>query len=158
APSGLLDGRRVTTHWSAVGDVQRRFPKLRVDGDAVYLKDGAFYSSAGITAGIDLVLALIEEDCGPHTALAVAREMVVYYRRPGGQNQFSEPLRFQFEAADRFADVAAWVQSHLRAQLTVETLAKRACMSVRHFSREFKDRFGVTPAAFVEEIRMAEAS
>jgi transcriptional regulator GlxA family with amidase domain len=101
APSGLLDGRRVTTHWSAVRDVQRRFPKLRVDGDAVYLKDGSFYSSAGITAGIDLVLALIEEDCGPNTALAVAREMVVYYKRPGGQNQFSEPLRFQFETVSR---------------------------------------------------------
>jgi transcriptional regulator GlxA family with amidase domain len=158
APSGLLDGRRVATHWSAVRDVQRRFPKLRVDGDAVYLKDGSFYSSAGITAGIDLALALIEEDCGPNTALAVAREMVVYYKRPGGQNQFSEPLRFQFEAADRFADVAAWVGSHLRAQLTVEALAKRACMSVRHFSREFKERFGVTPAGFVEEVRMAEAS
>jgi transcriptional regulator GlxA family with amidase domain len=158
APSGLLDGRRVATHWSAVRDVSRRFPKLRVDPDAVYVKDGSFYSSAGITAGIDLALALIEEDCGPNAALAVAREMVVYYKRPGGQQQFSEPLRFQFEAADRFADLAAWVHAHLRARISVESMAKRACMSVRHFSREFKARFGVTPAAFVEEVRMAEAS
>jgi transcriptional regulator GlxA family with amidase domain len=158
APSGLLDGRRVATHWSAVRDVMQRFPKLRVDPDAVYLKDGPFYSSAGITAGIDLALALIEEDCGPNVALAVAREMVVYYKRPGGQNQFSEPLRFQLESADRFADLAAWVQSHLRASLSVESMAERACLSVRHFSREFKARFGVTPAAFVNEMRMAEAS
>ena len=158
APSGLLDGRRVATHWSAVRDVRQRFPKLRVDPDAVYLKDGPFYSSAGITAGIDLALALIEEDCGPNAALAVAREMVVYYKRPGGQNQFSEPLRFQFASADRFADLAAWVQSHLRAPISVESMAERTCMSVRHFSREFKERFRVTPAAFVEEMRMAEAS
>lgn len=158
APSGLLDGRRVATHWSAIRDVERRFPKLRVDADAVYVKDGPFYTSAGITAGIDLTLALIEEDCGPQAALAVAREMVVYYKRPGGQNQFSQPLRFQFESSDRFADLAAWIQTHLRSPLSVEVLAKRANMSTRHFSREFKERFGVTPAAFVEEVRLAEAS
>lgn len=158
APSGLLDGRRVTTHWSAVRDVAMRFPALRLDADAVYVKDGPFYTSAGISAGIDLALALIEEDCGPRVALAVAREMVVYYKRPGGQNQFSEPLQFQFEAADRFGDLAAWVQAHLRAPISVDAMAERACMSVRHFSREFKTRFGMTPAAFVEELRLAEGA
>ena len=158
APTGLLDGRKVATHWTAVDDVQRRFPNLRVDPDAVFLKDGSFYTSAGITAGIDLALAMIEEDCGPATALAVARELVVYFKRPGGQQQFSEPLRFQIESADRFSDVVAWIQSHLRADLTVQTLAKRAFLSPRHFAREFKHRVGMTPAAFVAEARLGEAS
>ena len=132
APSGLLDGRRVTTHWSAVRDVQRRFPKLHVDGDAVYLKDGSFYSSAGITAGIDLVLALIEEDCGRTPRSPSRARWWCTTSDPAGES-VSEPLRFQFEAADRFADVAAWVQLHLRAQLSWRRLQKRACMSVRHF-------------------------
>lgn len=158
APTGLLDGRRVATHWSAVRDVQRRFPKLRVDADAVYVKDGPFYTSAGITAGIDLALALIAEDCGPRRALSVAREMVVYYKRPGDQAQFSEPLQFQIDSSDRFADLAAWVQTHLRSDLSIERLARFACMSVRQFSRVFKRRFGMTPGAFVEELRLAEAT
>jgi transcriptional regulator GlxA family with amidase domain len=158
AATGLLDGRRVATHWTAVDDVQKRFPKLKVDPDALYLKDGPFYTSAGITAGIDLALAMIEEDCGPAAALAVARELVVYFKRPGGQQQFSEPLRFQIESADRFADLVAWIQSHLRADLTVDSLAKRAFLSPRHFARAFKERVGLTPAAFVEETRLGEAS
>jgi transcriptional regulator GlxA family with amidase domain len=157
APTGLLDGRRVTTHWSAVRDIQRRFPKLRVEPDALFLKDGRFYTSAGITAGIDLALAMIEADHGSDMALAVAREMVVYFKRPGGQQQFSEPLRFQLESTDRFADVVTWIQSHLQADLSVEALAKRAFLSPRHFSRAFKERFGVTPSTFVEETRLGEA-
>jgi transcriptional regulator GlxA family with amidase domain len=157
APTGLLDGRRVATHWSAVRDIVQRFPKLRVEPDALFIKDGPFYTSAGITAGIDLSLAMIEEDWGSQAALAVAREMVVYFKRPGGQQQFSEPLRFQLESADRFADIITWVQSHLCADLSVEALAKRAFLSPRHFARTFKDRFGLTPAAFVEESRLAEA-
>ncbi len=157
ATTGLLDGRRVATHWSAVKDVRLRFPKLVVEPDAIFLKDGKFYTSAGITAGIDLALSLIEEDCGPHAALAVAREMVVYFKRPGGQQQFSEPMRFQIEAEDRFADVATWILSHLRADLSVEALAKRACLSPRQFARRFKQQFNFTPAAFVEEARLAEA-
>jgi transcriptional regulator GlxA family with amidase domain len=158
APTGLLDGRRVATHWTAVDDVQRRFPNLKVDPDALFVKDGPYYTSAGITAGIDLALAMIEEDCGPAAALAVARELVVYYKRPGGQQQFSEPLRFQIESADRFADLVAWIQSHLRADLSVDSLAKRAFLSPRHFAREFKERVGLTPGAFVEEARLGEAS
>jgi transcriptional regulator GlxA family with amidase domain len=157
APTGLLDGRDVATHWAHADKVQRAFPNLRVDRDALYRKDGPFYTSAGITAGVDLALAMVEEDLGPDTALAVAREMVVYLKRTGGQNQYSEPLRFQVEATDRFADLAAWIPSHLRSDLSVETLADRACLSVRHFARAFKDRFDVTPAAFVEEARLTEA-
>jgi transcriptional regulator GlxA family with amidase domain len=158
APTGLLDGRRVATHWSAVRDIEQRFPRLRVDPDALFLKDGPFYTSAGITAGIDLAMAMIEEDCGSAAALAVAREMVVYFKRPGGQQQFSEPLRFQMESADRFTDVVTWIQSHLRADLSVNALAKRACLSPRQFARAFKDRFRFTPAAFVEHARLGEAS
>lgn len=157
APTGLLDGRDVATHWAYVDDVQRRFPKLRVDRDALFHKDERFYTSAGITAGIDLALAMVEEDLGPEVALSVAREMVVYLKRSGGQNQYSEPLRFQVEATDRFADIAAWIPSHLRSDLSVESLAARACLSVRQFSRAFKERFGMTPAAFVEEARLTEA-
>ncbi|HEU4787472.1 MAG TPA: helix-turn-helix domain-containing protein [Gemmatimonadaceae bacterium] len=157
APTGLLDDRNVTTHWGYVTDVQRRFPKLRVDPDAIYRKDGRFYTSAGVTAGIDLSLALVEEDLGPEAALAIAREMVVYLKRAGGQNQFSEPLRFQLDSTDRFADVASWIPTHLRGDLSVEVLARRACLSVRQFSRAFKERFGITPAAYVEQARLSEA-
>jgi len=157
APTGLLDGRDVATHWSFVDDVRRRFPALRVDADALYRKDGKFYTSAGITAGIDLALAMIEEDLGPNAALAVAREMVVYLKRAGGQQQYSEPLRFQVEATDRFADLAAWIPGHLKGDLGVEALAERACLSVRQFTRAFKERFAATPAAFVEEARLTEA-
>jgi transcriptional regulator GlxA family with amidase domain len=157
APTGLLDGRPVATHWSAVDDVRRKFPKLRVDADAIFLKHDRFYTSAGVTAGVDLALAMVEEDLGPDAALAVAREMVVYIKRAGGQNQYSEPLRFQVEASDRFAELAAWIPTHLRGDLSVDALAKRACLSVRHFARAFKERFDVTPAAFVEETRLTEA-
>jgi len=157
AATGLLDGRRVASHWSAVRDIGQRYPRLRVDPDALYIKDGRFYTSAGITAGIDLALAMIEEDHGPRTALAVARELVVYLKRPGGQQQFSEPLQFQFDTADRFGDLAAWIRGHLRTRLTVDVLAARAYLSVRQFARAFTREFGVTPAKFVEEARLAEA-
>jgi transcriptional regulator GlxA family with amidase domain len=157
AKTGLLDGRTVATHWGAAKDIQQKFPKLRVEPDALFIKDGSFYTSAGISAGIDLALALIEEDWGPRAALGVAREMIVYFKRPGGQQQFSEPLRFQFESTDRFADILTWIHSHLSADLTVEVLAKRAFLSPRHFARAFKERFGLTPAALVEEARLAEA-
>jgi len=157
APTGLLDGRRVTTHWSAAADIARRFPKLRVEADALFMKSGKFYTAAGITAGIDLALALIEEDLGATAALAVAREMVVYFKRPGGQSQFSEPLQFQLKSCDRFRDLAAWIHGHLGADLSAERLASRACLSVRQFSRAFKEEFGTTPAAFVERARMAAA-
>jgi transcriptional regulator GlxA family with amidase domain len=157
AATGLLDGRKVATHWDAARDIQAKFPRLQVEADALFVKDGPFYTSAGISAGIDLSLALIEEDWGSQAALAVAREMVVYFKRPGGQQQFSEPLRFQFESTDRFADVITWVQSHLGADLSVDALAQRAFLSPRHFARAFKERFGLTPAAFVEEARLAEA-
>jgi transcriptional regulator GlxA family with amidase domain len=158
APTGLLDGRRVTTHWAFVQDAARRFPKLQFDADALFIRDGSFYTSAGITAGIDLSLAMIEEDHGPRVALAVARELVVFVKRPGGQNQFSEPLRFQSESADRFSDLAAWIATNLRGDLSIDALSARVFLSSRQFSRAFKTKFQVTPAAFVEEARLAEAT
>ncbi len=157
AATGLLDGRRVTTHWRYAADLERRFPRLRVDADALYLKDGPFYTSAGVTAGIDLALALIEEDFGPRAALAAARELVMFLKRPGGQNQFSEPLRFQADSADRFADLVAWIRGHLDGDLSVAALAARVFLSPRHFSRTFRQAYGTTPAAFVERMRLDEA-
>lgn len=157
APSGLLDGRRVTTHWRFARDVAQRFPRLVVDEDSLYLRDGPCYTSAGITAGIDLSLALIEEDLGPRIALAVARDLVVYLKRPGGQAQYSEPLRMQVLSTDRFADLAAWMVGHLDRNLSVETLAARANLSPRHFSRRFAAAFGCAPARYVEDLRMSEA-
>jgi transcriptional regulator GlxA family with amidase domain len=157
APTGLLDGRRVTTHWRFARDVAQRFPALKLDANALFLKDGPFYTSAGVTAGIDLALALIEEDHGSEVALNVARELVVYLKRPGGQEQYSEPLQFQVESADRLGELAAWIRGHLRHDLSVETLAERACLCPRQFTRRFTRLFQRTPAAFVEDLRLSEA-
>ncbi|HVT38708.1 MAG TPA: helix-turn-helix domain-containing protein [Gemmatimonadaceae bacterium] len=157
APTGLLDGRRVTTHWAATQDVERRFPKLRMDSNALFVRDGKYSTAAGITAGIDLALALIEEDCGSPLALAVAREMVVFFKRPGGQAQFSEPLQFQLASTDRFAELQAWLPAHLRADLSVEALAARTFLSPRQFARTFKREYRTTPATFVEAMRLGEA-
>ena len=157
AATGLLDGRRATTHWRFVKDFAERFPKLRVESDALYIRDGKFYTSAGISAGIDLSLALIQEDQGPSQALAVARELVVFLKRSGGQDQFSEPLEFQARNVDRFADLTAWITGHLNADISVKKMAERTFLSPRQFTRVFKEEFGVSPAAFVEEMRMSEA-
>ena len=157
APTGLLDGRRVTTHWRFVADVTARFPKLKVESNALFSKDGPFFTSAGVTAGIDLALAMIEEDFGPTVALSVARELVVYLKRLGGQEQYSEPLQFQMKSAGRFADLVAWMTNGPSQDLSVCALARRACLSPRHFVRRFKEVFGEPPARFVETIRLNEA-
>lgn len=157
APTGLLDGRTVTTHWRFARDLGQRFPRLNIDANALFCKDGPFYTGAGITSGIDLSLALIEEDYGPSVALAVARELVVYVKRSGGQEQYSEPLKFQTRSKDRFGDLAAWMLGHLEQDLSVETLAQRARLCPRHFSRRFKDAFGAPPARFVEDLRLGAA-
>jgi transcriptional regulator GlxA family with amidase domain len=157
APTGLLDGRRATTHWRFAQDVARRFPKLTIDANAIFIRDGPFYTSAGVTAGVDLALALVEEDHGARLAIQVAREMVVHHKRAGGQQQYSEPLRFQAEHQDRLGEVASWLSSNLSVDLSVEALAQRACLSPRHFSRRFKRAFLTTPADFVEKARLDEA-
>lgn len=157
APTGLLDGRRIATHWRFAEDVAKCFPALVVDGAALYIKDGRYYTSGGITAGIDLALALIEEDLGPRDALAIARELVVYMKRAGGQEQYSEPLRFQARTADRYAELIAWVDAHLDHDLSVPTLAARAHLSPRQFARRFSAALGCTPAEHVERARLSEA-
>lgn len=157
APTGLLDGRRVTTHWRFAEDAAGRFPKLIVDANAIFLKDGRYYTSGGITAGIDLALALIEEDLGPHAALAVAREMIVYLKRPGGQEQYSEPLRHQVRGADAFAELIAWIRGHLAGDTSVPALAARVRLSPRQFARRFAAVYGRAPAAYVESLRLSVA-
>ena len=156
APTGLLDGRRVTTHWRFAGDVARRFPRLVVDPHPLFLKDGKYYTSAGVSAGIDLALSLIQDDFGQHTALDVARELVLYLKRPGGQEQFSEPLQVQIQSTERFSDIIAWIASNLHGDLSVETLAEKAALCSRHFRRRFQGSFGKSPAAFVQEMRLGE--
>jgi transcriptional regulator GlxA family with amidase domain len=157
AMTGLLAGRKVATHWRYAQDVARRFPELQVDDNAIFLKDGPFYTSAGATAGIDLALSLIEEDYGARVALAVARELIVYLKRPGGQEQYSEPLQFQTQSISRLSELATWMLSHMHEDLSVDTLAAKACLCPRHFARRFKIEFGTTPADFVERLRLDEA-
>lgn len=157
AESGLLDGCNATTHWRFADDAIKRFPKISFDADAIFIKHGRFYTSAGITAGIDLSLALIEEDLGNEVALAVARDLVVYLKRSGGQLQYSEPLRKQTSAHSDFSEIVAWMLDNLSSDLSVETLAERMSLSTRHFNRKFKSVFGATPADFVETLRLDEA-
>jgi transcriptional regulator GlxA family with amidase domain len=157
AATGLLDGKRVTTHWRFARDVAQHFPRVQVEPNALFLKSGKFYTAAGITAGIDLSLALIEEDHGPGLALSVARELVVYLKRPGGQEQYSEPLRFQIKATDRLAELVPWIAEHLQENLSVEKLAHKACLSPRQFTRRFKGTFSTNPGEFVESLRLDEA-
>jgi transcriptional regulator GlxA family with amidase domain len=157
AATGLLDGTRVTTHWKFAPDVAKQFPRVQVDADAIFIKAGKYYTAAGISAGIDLALALIEEDHGPELALSVARELVVYFKRPGGQEQYSEPLQFQAHSNDRLSDLVAWIGAHLKHNLSVETLAGRVGLSPRQFTRRFKETFGVNPGEFVEKLRLDEA-
>src|SRR5450631_78416 len=156
-PTGLLDGRRVTTHWAFARDVARQFPALLVGANALFLKDGQFYTSAGVTAGIDLSLALIEEDFGQTIALAVARELVVHMKRSGGQEQYSAPLRFQVASKDSTMECASYIQAHLDRDLSVPALAKLAHLSERQFGRQFKAVFQTSPAAFVEAVRLDES-
>lgn len=157
AEAGLLDGRRVTTHWGSCRRLARRYPKLNVDPEPIFVRDGDMYTSAGVTAGIDLCLALVEEDHGRELALSVARQLVVFLKRPGGQAQFSSHLSTQIAERDVLAEVQSWVADHLDEDLSVARLAARAAMSPRHFAREFRSETGVTPARFVERARVEQA-
>jgi transcriptional regulator GlxA family with amidase domain len=152
AAAGLLNGRSATTHWSRSADFARRYPRVRLDPDRIFTRDGKFWTSAGITAGIDLALALIEEDLGEITARRTAQQLVVYHRRPGGQSQFSALLDLD-NPQGRFAPLLEFIRSHLTQDLGVETLAARVCLSPRHFSREFQRETGMSPAKAVERLR-----
>ena len=155
--AGLLDGRRVTTHWANCARLQALHPSAQVVPDAIYVADGPVYTSAGVTAGIDLALALVEQDFGPDVALAIARDLVLYLRRPGGQSQFSANLAAQAHASERFRGLLAWIADHPEEILDVPTLADRAAMSERNFARLFKAQTGLTPAAYVELVRVDRA-
>ena len=157
AAAGLLDGRQVAVHWRFANDMAQQFRNVRVNPNALYIKDGPLYSCAGGASAIDLSLSLIEEDFGRQIALNVGRELVVHLKRSGEQKQYSEALEFQVQSSDRFADISTWILCNLNVDLSVETLAQKACMSPRNFSRLFKAAFGKAPAAFVAGVRIAEA-
>lgn len=155
--AGLLDGRSATTHWVAAGALARRYPRAMVAEDRIFVRDGPIYTSAGVTAGIDLALALLEEDAGRDMALAVARQLVVFLKRPGGQSQFSATLTAQMAPTPALEAVQAWMTEHLAADLTLPAIAEQAGMSVRSLSRAFREAAGMTPIDFVESLRVEAA-
>lgn len=156
AAAGLLDGKVATTHWSRSTDFARKFPAVRLDADRIFVKAGKVWTSAGITAGIDLALALIGEDLGEKIARRTAQQLVVYHRRPGGQSQFSSLLELG-AARERFAPLLEFIRENLSKPLGVSVLAAQACMSPRHFARAFRAELGVTPAKVVERLRVDAA-
>jgi len=158
AEAGLLDGRRATTHWGACRQLAERYTRVAVDPDPIFVRDGRVYTSAGVTAGMDLALALVEEDHGHEVALAVARELVMFLKRPGGQSQFSVALMAQSADRQPIRDLQGWIGEHPgAADLSVAALARRAAMSGRNFARVFTREVGMTPARFVERARVEAA-
>jgi transcriptional regulator GlxA family with amidase domain len=157
AEAGLLDGRRATTHWEFCDALQRRFPTVRVERDPIFVRDGHVFTSAGITAGMDLALELVEDDLGRDLALRVARLLVMFLRRPGGQSQFSVQLAAQLAERNGLREVQAWIADHPNGDCSVEALARRARMSARNFARAFRREIGLTPAAYVEAQRVEAA-
>jgi transcriptional regulator GlxA family with amidase domain len=156
AAAGLLDGRRATTHWARSAEFARAYPQIRVEPDRIFVRDGAVWTSAGITAGIDLALALVADDLGEGIAKCAAQHLVVYYRRPGGQSQFSALLEAD-RPGSRFSPLLAWARERLGERLPVERLADRAAMSPRHFARAFAVETGMTPAKAIERLRLEAA-
>jgi len=157
AEAGLLDGRRATTHWRACRELAERFPHVAVETDPIFVRDGRIYTSAGVTAGMDLALAMVEEDHGREVALAVARELVMFLKRPGGQSQYSALLMAQAADREPIRELQVWISEHPAADLSVAALASRAAMSARNFARVFTRAVGVTPARFVERARVEAA-
>ncbi|WP_273184832.1 GlxA family transcriptional regulator [Hyphomonas adhaerens] len=156
AAAGLLDGRRATTHWRRCPDMARHFPEVNVEADRIFVQDGKFWTSAGITAGIDLALALVEDDLGTEVARQAARELVVHHRRHGGQSQFSVMQDVKL-LSGRFDPLIDWIRANLASDLKVEQIAEKAGMSPRNFARVFRSETGTTPARFVEKLRLESA-
>ena len=156
AAAGMLRSKRATTHWAYFDRLREAAPDVELDRDAIFVRSGNLYTSAGVTAGMDMALAMVEADWDKATALAVAQELVMFLKRPGGQSQFSRHLAAQ-QRDDVFGTLELWVLEHLDADLSVERLARRASMSPRHFARLFKQRLGTTPAAYVRRLRVEEA-
>jgi len=156
AEAGLLDGKRATTHWDSTERLERGYPKVKLDAERIFIRDGDIWTSAGISAGIDLALALIEDDLGRDLARRVAQQLVVHQRRPGGQSQFSALVELGGRTG-RFAELIDWMHANLAEPLTVEYLAERAAMSTRNFARAFTAETGTTPAKAVERLRLETA-
>ncbi|WP_295807165.1 GlxA family transcriptional regulator [uncultured Nitratireductor sp.] len=156
ARGGCLRGKRVTTHWRYASALAQRYPDVTVEADRIWVRDGSIWTSAGVSAGMDLAMAIVAEDHGASVARQIAQELVIYYRRPGGQSQFSALLE-KGEASGRFSALLAWIRENIDASHSVESLAARAAMSPRHFSRTFLKETGVTPARAVEQIRLETA-
>jgi transcriptional regulator GlxA family with amidase domain len=157
AAAGLLEGRRATTHWRECERMARTFPQVQVERDPIFVRDGNVWTSAGVTAGMDLMLALVEADLGADLARAVARELVMFVQRPGGQAQFSAQLAAQRPAAGALQALESWIPDHLDEDLAVATLARRCAMSPRHFARAFRAELGVTPGSYVLTMRVEAA-
>jgi transcriptional regulator GlxA family with amidase domain len=157
AEAGLLEGRRVTSHWSVCDKLAREHPGIEVDPDPIYVRDGTLATSAGVTSGIDLALALVEEDVGRDIALSVARHLVVFLRRPGNQAQFSAQLAAQTARREPLREVQQWITEHPGEDLSVEALAARARLSPRHFARAFQTETGMTPGRYVDRVRLEHA-
>jgi transcriptional regulator GlxA family with amidase domain len=157
ARAGLLDGRRATTHWAFASELARRYPAVNVDAEPIFVRDGDVWTSAGVTAGMDLALALVEEDLDRDAALTIARHLVLFLRRPGNQSQFSATLTAQQPEREPLRDALTFVVEHVGQEHSVETMAARANMSPRHFARAFRAETGVTPARYVERVRLEAA-
>ena len=157
AEAGLLDGRRAVTHWAYCDELARRYPKIRVESDPIFLRDGPIYTTAGVTAGMDLALALVQADLGRDVALEIARLLVLFLKRPGGQSQFSTHLAAQLDREGPIARLQRWILDHLDTDLSVEALSARAHMSPRSFARHFARLAGVSPGTFVERARLDAA-
>lgn len=157
AEAGLLDGRRATTHWAVCDLLARRHPQVAVEADPIFVRDGEVWTSAGVTAGMDLALAMVEDDCGRDVALAVARRLVLFLRRPGGQAQFSAQLAVQSADREALRELLAWLADHPAGDCSVPSLARRVAMSPRNFARVFRAEVGVTPARHVERVRVEAA-
>lgn len=157
AAAGLLDGRQATTHWLGVDALTKNYPNIKVQPEAIFTRDDHIYTSAGVTTGIDLALVVVEEDFGSAVALEVSRVLVLYYRRPGNQSQFSAPLQAQTAAGKRFGGLHDWLVTNLNRPLAVAELADRAAMSPRNFARVFKARTGMTPGKYLETLRLDRA-
>jgi transcriptional regulator GlxA family with amidase domain len=157
AEAGLLQGRRATTHWNHCSDLARDFPQVKVEPDTIFVREGSLYTSAGVTAGMDLALALVEEDFGREVALATARELVMFLKRPGGQAQFSAQLSVQFAEHEPLRELQSYIVEHPSDDLSVARLARRVAMSPRNFARVFLREVGTTPASFVTSVRVETA-
>ncbi|GAA2043753.1 GlxA family transcriptional regulator [Catenulispora yoronensis] len=157
AATGLLDGRRVATHWSACEELARGFPKVQVETDPIFIRSDPYWTSAGVTAGLDLAMALVEDDFGAEAARRIAKQLVVFVQRSGGQSQFSTQLAAQRPGRDSLREVQGWIADHLDDDLSLPALARRAALSERHFSRVFRAETGMTVAAYVEAVRVEAA-